>query len=50
MINKYANTLDAPFKEAPWRKQKNDINIFWGENFFFEKKQANTMFKKLWDK
>ena len=36
MINKYANRLDVLFKKAPWRKHKHDINIFWGENFFWK--------------
>ena len=30
MINKYAKTLDALFKQAQWRKCEHDINIFWG--------------------
>ena len=49
MINKYANTLDVPFKLVPWRKHKHDIKIF-EKRFFFEKKQANAkfdLFKKL---
>ena len=44
---KYANTLDAPFKQAPWRKHKNDINIFWGEKKFFKKKQIKHEVQKI---
>ena len=53
MINKYANTLAVLFKQAPWRKQKHDINIFYGDcffGFFFENKQTKAKFdpfKKL---
>ena len=45
MTNKHANSLDALFKKARWRKHKYDINIS-------EKKQTKTkfdLFKKLWN-
>ena len=43
MINKY-NTLDVLFKQAPWRKHKYDINIFWGGNIFLKKKETTEKF------
>ena len=52
MINKYAYTLDVLFKQAPWRKHKYDINIFWGGNIFLKKKETTEkfdLFKKLWN-
>ena len=39
MIKKYTNSLDIPFKQAPRRKYKRNINIFWGDVLFFLEKR-----------
>ena len=53
MIKKYTNSLDIPFKQAPRRKHKRNINIFWGDVLFFlekRNKQAKfVMLKILWN-
>ena len=45
MISKYANTLDALFKYMFKRHDgnKHGINNFWDDNFFFEKKQRESL-------